>query len=242
MEEQVKMGEAEKKSSVGKTKKKKTTSIFFKVDKKGRHISPCLSFLRIYILPVVRLFYPFKIVGQKKVPDGPCVFVSNHYRMIDPMYMLPTTKEGIHFIAKKESADIPIFGFFIKKVKTIFVNRDGTDVRAIIDAQKCLKNGEKIAIYPEGKRNKTDARFLPFNSGSAMLAIRAKAPIVPVVITKKTRFLRKNHVLIGQPFELSEYYDVKLTEELLKQADDKILARMVTMLDEHEKSFAVKGK
>ena len=241
MEEKDKLESVEKMPEK-KAKKKKAVSILFKINKKGLHVSPCMSFLRTCILPLVRLFYPFKTVGCKKVPDGPLVYVSNHYRMIDPMYILPTTQEGIHFIAKKEAADIPVFGYFIKKVKTIYVNRDGNDVRAIMDAQKCLKNGEKIAIYPEGKRNKTDAQFLPFNSGSALLAIRAKAPIVPIVITPKPRFLRKTYALIGEPFELSEYYGIKLTEEILKEADDKILQAMKDLLDAHEQSLADKGK
>jgi 1-acyl-sn-glycerol-3-phosphate acyltransferase len=105
--------------------------------------------------------------------------------MVDPMYILPTTKEGVHFIAKKEAEKIPVLGFFIRRVKAILVNRDGSDARAIMDGLRCLKHGDKLAIYPEGKRNKTDEPFLPFKSGSALFAIRAKVPIIPVVIYQK---------------------------------------------------------
>lgn len=221
---------------------KKTTSLLFKVNKKGEHRSGYMTFLRVCILPLVRLFYPFKYVGERKVPNGACVYVCNHYRMIDPMYLVPTTKEGIHFIAKKEASTIPVLGFFTKKVKTIFVNRDGNDVRAIIDAQKCLKNGEKIAIYPEGTRNKTSETFLPFNSGSALIAIRAKAPIIPVVLYKKARFLRRNIVLVGAPIVLDEYYDTKLTEDVLKAADAKIFSAMTELRQNYVAEKSVKRK
>lgn len=225
-----------------KSSSKKTPSLLFTVNKKGEHRSRCMTFLRLCILPIVRIFYPFKMVGESKVPNGACVYVCNHYRMIDPMYLLPTTKEGIHFIAKKEASTIPVLGFFTKKVKTIFVNRDGNDVRAIIDAQKCLKNGDKIAIYPEGKRNKTSEIFLPFNSGSALIAIRAKAPIIPVVLYKKARFLRRNIVLVGAPLVLDEYYDAKLTEDVLKAADAKIFSAMSDLRQNYETEKLAKGK
>ena len=231
---------AEKKDAMIKTEEKtakakqKTPSILYKIKKNGKHTSACMTFLRTCILPFVRFCYPFKAVGAKKVADGPCVYVCNHYRMIDPMYILPTTKEGVHFVAKKESLDIPVLGFFIKKVKTIPVNRDGNDARAIMDVLKCLKHGDKIAVYPEGKRNMTNEPFLSFKSGSALFAIRSKVPIVPVVIYQKARFFRMNYVIYGEPFELNEYYGVKLTDELLKEADDKILAKMQQLWAEQD--------
>ena len=225
----------------GKTAKKKP-SILFKVNKKGLHVSSCMSFLRMCILPLVRMFYPFQYFGNKKVENGACIYVSNHYRMINPMYMLPTTKEGIHFIAKNDSKKIPVLGAFITGVKTIFVGRDGNDARAIMDALKCLKNGDKIAIYPEGTRNKTNQPFQPFKSGSALLAIRAQVPIVPMVIYKKARFWRKNHIIMGEPFELSEYYGMKMTEELLKEADGKILAVMESLWQEHDRALLEKKR
>ena len=132
-------------------KAKKKPSILFKVNKKGLHVSPCMSFLRTFILPLVRFFFPFRYYGNKKVANGACLYVSNHYRMIDPMYILPTTKEGVHFIAKAESKKMPVFGAIISAVKTIFVGRDGTDARAIMDALKCLKSGERLLFIPKAR-------------------------------------------------------------------------------------------
>ena len=231
MQENVK---AENSTNEKPKKVKKKPSILFKVNKKGLHVSPCISFLRTFILPLVRFFFPFKYYGDKKVANGACLYVSNHYRMIDPMYILPTTKEGVHFIAKAESKKMPVFGAVISAAKTIFVGRDGTDARAIMDALKCLKSGEKVAIYPEGTRNKTDQPFLPFKSGSALLAIRAQVPIVPMVVYGKSRFWRRTDIIIGESFELSEYYGMKLTEELLKEADEKILAAMQGLMEKHK--------
>ena len=225
-----------------KAKKKKTVSITNKVDKKGRHVNGWISFLRIFIAPIVRLFYPFRYYGNHKIKDGAALYVMNHYRMVDPIYPLMTTKEGIHFIGKKEMLSMPVFGFFCKKVKAISVNRDGADVRGFMDALKCLKNGEKVSICPEGTRNKTNEVFLPFKSGAAMLAIRAKAPVIPVVIYNKARFLRTTHILMGDPIEFTEYYDVKLTDEILKEADERIISTFWMLRKEHEEYLISKKK
>ena len=97
------------------TKVKKSQAITFKINKKGLHVNGWLTFLRVCIAPIVRLFYPCRYYGNKNIPNGPVLYVMNHYRMVDPLYPLLTTKEGIHFIAKKETFSMPIFGFFCKK-------------------------------------------------------------------------------------------------------------------------------
>ena len=225
-----------------KPKQKKTVSITNKTDKKGRHVNGWISFLRIFIAPIVRLFYPFRYYGNYKIKDGAALYVMNHYRMVDPIYPLLTTKEGIHYIGKKEMFSMPVYGFFCKKVKSIAVNRDGTDVRGIMDALKCLKNDEKVCICPEGTRNKTDEVFLPFKPGAAMLAIRAKAPVIPIVIYNKARFLRTTHILVGEPIEFTEYYGQKLTDEILSEADERIVSAFWALRNEHDELLASKNK
>ena len=228
-----------KKEETPKTEKK-ASPITYKINKKGLHVNGCLTFLRVCIAPIVRFFYPFRYYGNKNVANGPVLYVMNHYRMVDPIYPLLTTKEGIHFVAKKESFSMPVYGFFCKKAKAIAVNRDGADVRGFMDALKCLKHGDKVSICPEGTRNKTDEVFLPFKSGAAMIAIKAKAPVIPVVIYNKARFLRRTHILIGEPIEFTEYYNQKLSEDVLKEADEKIVARFWELWNEHTRYLAEK--
>ena len=64
--------------------------------------------------------------------------------------------------------------------------------------------------------------------------------IVPMVIYKKPRFFRRTHILIGDPFELTEYYDKKLTEAEFAEADEKLRERMLAMRAEHTKFLEAK--
>lgn len=223
-------------------KKKKKSDITVKANKKGRHIIKLLNFLRVIVIPIYWLVKPFRYYGNRKVKDGACVYVCNHYGLFDAVYPAATTWEGIHYLAKKENFEAPILGWLLGKVKAICANRDGNDVRAILDCFKCLKNGEKICIFPEGTRNKTEAEMLPFHHGAAAIAIKCKTPILPIMMYKRPRFFRRTHVLIGEPFELTEYYDRKLTEAEFEEADNKIRDIMLDMRKQHAEYLENKKK
>lgn len=222
----------------------KKKDILVPANKKGRHIMPFMNFLRIIFIPVFRLFYPFKLYGHKKVEDGACLFYGNHYRVWDVVYPACTTWEGIHYMTKKSVAGNWFLGGLCRKMKAIPVDRDGGvgDVRAVLNALKCLKNGEKLSIYPEGTRNKTGAELLPFHSGAAAIAIKAQVPIVPVMQYKKSKLFRRSHVLIGEPFELKEFYNQKLTEEDTKRADGILYQRLLDLRKEHAEFLASKKR
>ena len=219
-------------SSKAKTKKK--TEITVKANRKGRHIMPLLSFLRVLVIPVFWILRPFRFYGNWKAQDGACIYICNHYGLMDIAYPACTTWEGLHYMAKKEVEKMPVVNFLFRKVKGISVNRDGNDVRGLLDCFKCLKNGEKICIFPEGTRNKTGVELQPFRHGAAAIAIKAKAPIIPIMIYKKPRYFRMTHVLVGDPVELTEYYDRKLTENDYSEADAKLYNIMLDLRKQHK--------
>ena len=193
-------------------KVKKEKSITVKANKKGRHINPMFIFLRIVGMPFYYLLKPFKFYGNRRVKDGACIYVQNHYTLLDVAYPIATTWEELHFVAKKETFSTFFFGFLARSTKAIAANRDGSDVRTLLDCLKCLKNGEKIVIFPEGTRNKTNEELLPFKHGAAMMAIRAKVPVIVLVAYNKPKYFRCTHYLISDPIELSEYYDNSLNK------------------------------
>ena len=178
---------------------------------------------RIFFRP----FFPYKKFGHTETfNDRPYIFVGNHLGLLDVVYSAVGTDKPVHFLAKKDLFEKGLMKKFVTKCQCIPVSRDGTDVKAIMQAMKYLKNGESIAIYPEGTRNKTKEIFLPFKSGAAAISIKTKTPIVPIVHLKKIRFLRKENVIYGEPLEFSEYYDKRLTEEDNAVCDEALRNRM----------------
>ena len=120
--------------------------------------------------------------------------------------------------------------------------RDGSDVRTLMDAMKALKHGEKISIFPEGTRNMvSDEEFLPFHGGAALLAIKTKTPIVPFAICNRPRVFRRTNVIFGEPMELTEYYDRKLSSADYEAAEEKLKNRIFELREEL-RNFLAKDK
>ena len=223
-----------------KANKVQKDDITFKVNKNGRHTVPLMNFLRCLIAPIYYILCPFRYYGKKQIADGAAVLVCNHFTLFDIVFPGMLTWEGVHFISKKENGEVPVLGAVMRKVKCIFANRDGKDVRVLLDSLKCLKNGDKIVIFPEGTRNKTDAPMMEFHHGAAVMAIKAKTPIIPNVIYNKPRVFRLTHVIVGEPMDLTEYYDKKLNEQEFAEADNKIRERMLELHRQHSEFLKAK--
>ena len=223
-------------------KEKKAYSITVKANKKGKHINAFLNLIRCVVIPPFFFVKPFRYFGEKKIPEGACVFICNHYALLDPVYVAALNWESVHFVAKKDLTKNAIMRFFMKHAKVIPVARDGSDARGLLDCFKCLKNGEKVCIFPEGTRNKTGEEMLPFHPGAAVMAIKCKAPIVPLVIYKRPKLFRFAHVLLGEPMEFPEYYGRKLNESELAEVESILRQRMMEMKKAHEEYLNSKKK
>lgn len=197
-------------------------------------------FQRIMMQP---LFMPVKKYGHTQpFNDRNYIIVGNHKSVMDVVPAALATDNPVHFMAKKELFEKGIGKWFTAKCRCIPVNRDGNDVRALMSAIKYLKNGESVVIFPEGTRNKTEDIFLPFKSGAAALSIKTKTPIIPMIQVKKFKAFRKVHVLYGEPFEFSEFYDKKLTDEDIAECDERLRQIMLDMYHELEEILSKKKK
>lgn len=194
-----------------------------------------------------RPFFPYKKHGHtEQFKDRAYIFVGNHLSVLDVVFPATATNRAVHFMAKKSLFEKGLMKKFVNKCECIPVNRDGTDVKAVMLAMKYLKMGECVAIFPEGTRNKTKETFLPFKGGATAISIKTKTPIIPMVQVKKIRMFRRAHVLYGEPIEFTEYYDKRLTEEDIKKCDDILRdklydmhAQLTQMLSKRKKSGKV---
>ncbi len=200
------------------------------------------GFLKKFMVAVTRILFPFKLVGAEKVEDGACVLVGNHYRIWDIVHMACTTKEKVHFITKKELYKNKFLAHLCGIVEAIPVSRDGQDAKAVMTALRYLKNGEKISMFPEGTRNRTEEELLPLKGGAAMFAIKAKVPVYPVMCPHKTRLFRRTKILVGDPIDLSAFYERRLTAEDYAAAEEVIREKMLETKRAAVEAFGKKKK
>ncbi len=118
------------------------------------------------------------------------MFIANHTSMVDIMLMLVSVRNPFVFVGKKELARIPLFGFFYRKT-CILVDRDSAKSRqaVFLRAQRRLKQGLSICIFPEGLVPEEKVRLAEFKDGAFRLAINHQIPIVPLTfLDNKNRF------------------------------------------------------
>ena len=122
------------------------------------------------------------VEGLEHIPgDGPAIIAANHVSYLDPPLLGIVTPRPIRFVAKRELFQLPLLAGFLRLIGTFPVERSRPDLRAGAESLRVLQRGELLGIFPEGTRNKQGG-LKPFLAGVGWLAIKARAPVVPVVI------------------------------------------------------------
>ncbi len=174
------------------------------------------------------------VEGLEKIPrDGtPICFVANHQSLLD----IPAVVSGLRiwagFITKKELKKVPLLNFWIQSINCVYIDRNSprSAIEAILKGVDNIRKGIPMFIFPEGTRSK-NGKLGEFKNGSLKLGTRAKAVLVPIVISGTRRaFEEKNgigpvhvNLLVCDPIPTSD-----LTEEEVKE----LPARVFTAIED----------
>ena len=114
--------------------------------------------------------------------ERPLVFAANHVSWFDVLAMASVLPH-YSFIAKAELFRIPIFGRGARAVGTIPIERQNRKAAfaSYEEAAEKVKGGACIVVYPEGTRG-PEYPLRQFKKGPFVLAIAAKAPVVPTLV------------------------------------------------------------
>ncbi|APY08528.1 1-acyl-sn-glycerol-3-phosphate acyltransferase [Winogradskyella sp. J14-2] len=140
---------------------------------------------------LVGMGFHYKILKDQNLdPKKSYMVIANHTSMTDIMLMLAAVKNPFVFVGKKELANIPLFGFFYKRT-CILVDRSSAKSRqaVFLRAQRRLKQGLSICIFPEGGVPEEHIVLDTFKDGAFRLAINHQIPVVPLTFyDNKKRF------------------------------------------------------
>ena len=150
--------------------------------------------------------FPVRYHGRENFElKAPYIALSNHNSAVDPLILAyPCKKYEFRFVGKKELTQNKFTAWLLNKgLHMITVDRHNSDLAAMRLCMKTLRDGYVLGIFPEGTRHHEDL-MSEVETGAAVLALRAKAPILPVYIESKPRLFRVNHVYIGKPMDISD--------------------------------------
>ena len=195
------------------------------------------ALLVIIVRLILRLFCSFEAMELRRLPPrGPGLLATNHTSSLEgPVVFAMIWPRKATGLAKRELWEHPLTGLFMRAWNVIPITRGSVDMAAIRACVSALKRGRFVGIAPEGTRSK-DGRLQRGQPGTALLALRAGAPVYPVAqsgfssMGRNIAHFRKTRVSIrlGKPFYVKPVK--RLTTQYLQAATDEIMAEIATLL------------
>ena len=137
-----------------------------------------------FVALAFHIYFGYRIIGRENIPEGGCVVCPNHIQL--------------RLMAKKELFQgNKLFAWLIAALGAFPVDREGADITAIKTALSSVKAGQKLIIFPQGTRGAAEGET---KKGAAMLAVKSRAPILPMYITEGKGFRCRATVVIGEAF------------------------------------------
>ena len=145
------------------------------------------KFLGHYVVFIVRIFLDTKveIKGISNIPKMEKYFVASAHQSMFETFALQAVLDYPVFILKKELLKIPLFGLYLKKIKSIEIVRDTTtkdNLNFFDKVANIIKNEKRpLLIFPQGTRVKVDDKP-SFKKGVGRIYETLNISCVPVAL------------------------------------------------------------
>ena len=187
------------------------------------------AFVRTVIIIYCKILYRVKVIGTENIPkDGAVIYCGNHRNYVDPQLIVVTAKRHVRFIAKEELTQTPALRVLGNVFDAIYVKRNSKDITALKEALKTLKQGNCVALFPEGTRNGLE-KGEQVKEGAAFFAVRTGAKVLPVGISGGDKIFKKAIVKYGKPLDFSEYKGKAQNKEVLEKVTDEIMSNIIEL-------------
>jgi 1-acyl-sn-glycerol-3-phosphate acyltransferase len=156
------------------------------------------TFVRTLIRAAMLLLTRTAVRGAEHLPaSGPGIVVCNHIAAVDPGILVGALSRPIVLMSKVENRRGPL-KLFMPMVGAFTVRRGTADRRALDQAERVLRAGRLLCLFPEGTRSR-DGALGPAHGGAALLAAKAAVPIIPVALTGTPRIFSRRFPWLGFP-------------------------------------------
>lgn len=206
----------------------------------GRASPAFYAFVRLVFTILTPLFARLRTEGIENIPrEGPVILALNHIAWTDIPLMSLRVPRITHYMAKIELFNVFLLGGVMRKAGAFPVRRGEGDRESLRNAERLLAQGEILVVFPEGHRSRT-GRLQAGHPGTAYIALRSGAPVVPVAIfgTQHTLkglrygpFAPRVTVRYGKPVRF-EGLDGRRNRETLARAADQIMRGIAAQLPE----------
>jgi 1-acyl-sn-glycerol-3-phosphate acyltransferase len=140
-----------------------------------------------YVIFIVRFFLNTKveIKGIDNIPKTEKYFVASAHQSMFETFALQAVLNYPVFILKRELLKIPLFGLYLKKIKSIEIVRDKTtkDNLNFFEKVSTIVKSENrpLLIFPQGTRTKID-EVVPFKKGVGRIYEALNISCIPIAL------------------------------------------------------------
>lgn len=137
----------------------------------------------ILLRGLFRLWFGFEVHGDTTVPrTGAALIAVNHASYLDPPLVGAALHRPVAYLARKSLFRFAPFGWLIRRLNAVPVDREGATPAGIRTAIALLEAGVAVVVFPEGTRS-PNGQLQPGKPGTGMIVLRTGAPVVPTRIT-----------------------------------------------------------
>lgn len=188
--------------------------------------------------------------GGDNIPaSGGCVVAVNHISQIDPLtlaHFLYDHGRLPRYLTKDGLWNVPLLDKVLDNSQMIPVSRQSTEAARAFDAAvEAVRRGECIGVYVEGSITRDpDGWPMRGKTGAARIALATGCPVVPVgqwgaqdllpAYSKRPRLFPRAtvHYAAGPPVDLADLQGRPLTNDVLHEATDRIMAAITRLVED----------
>lgn len=166
--------------------------------------------LKLIAAPSVLIYNRLKRVYvdksiKKDLRKKAYIVTCNHTSYMDVLVISNTFwTRRIRYVATKELFESKVRNFCFKLFKCIPIDKENVSMKTFKEIKKTIDNGHLIGVFPEGTIER-EGEITQFKSGVVLMAIMAKAPIVPMYMEKRTKWYKRQRVVVGEMVNVFDY-------------------------------------
>lgn len=153
---------------------------------------------------------------QGRTVRGAAIIASNHTDVWDyaaMMFLFPfrILRCVVAELMYKKNA---FMTFLLNALGTVRVDRNSHDFSFLGKCNTILEKGGIVEFYPEARLPlPEETGLLPFKPSVTRLALESGAPVIPVYTDGRYFCKGRNHIVIGKPLFLQQFYDESRSEK-----------------------------
>ncbi len=197
--------------------------------------------LRVVVIILFHTIMPVRFHNRERLDQAPpYLMIANHRHALDPVVMaMGVRHEQLVFLGKKELGKNRFARWFLAKMHCILVDRHNTDMEAMRACMKAIKLKKILLIFPEGTRHH-EGQMEHIENGTSLIALRAKAPIVPIYFEQKLKLFRVTNLYVGEPIPFEDLAAEGINTETCEKMNERMRETFRTMIREVEEKQAKK--